>query len=127
MSLLPILLALALCGGVLLALTTPIAPDAAVAWLASCALGAAVGRARRRPWMVVACGLAGACAAGAALGADADRRARAPQLPALLDQVHSGGVIRLSGVLEEDASAGANGVRLRLAVHGFADHEVDGS
>jgi competence protein ComEC len=127
MALLPVCLALALCGGVLLALTTPIAPYVALAWLALCALGAAVGAAGRRPWMVLACGLAGACAAGAALGANADRRARTPQLPALLDQLHSGGVIRLAGVLEEDASAGANGVRLRLAVHRFADSEVDGA
>ncbi|MBK5295662.1 MAG: DNA internalization-related competence protein ComEC/Rec2 [Vicinamibacteria bacterium] len=127
MPLLPVCLALALCGGVFLALTAPVDPSAALALLASCAVCAIVGAFRGRPWMVLACALAGACAAGAALGAHADRHARAPQLPALLDQVHADGVVMLGGVLEGDASAGANGVRLRLAVHRFADSDVDGA
>ncbi len=127
MPLLPVFLALALCGGVSLALTAPIDPSAALALLASCAVGATVGAFRGRPWMALACALAGACAAGVALGVHADRRARTPQLPALLDEVHADGVVMLGGVLEADASAGANGVRLRLAVHRFADRDVDGA
>ncbi len=128
MPLLPVFLALALCGGVLLALTTADRSRRRRSRGSSRARSARRWRVgRRRPWVVLACGLAGTCAAGLALGAHADRRARAPQLPALLDQVHSGGVVTLSGVLEEDASAGANGVRLRLAVHRFAGRQVDGA
>ena len=126
MPLLPVYLALALCGGVCFALTAPINPHAALALLASCAAGSAIGAHRGRPGIVLAGALAGACAAGAALGAHADRRARAPELPALLDQLRPGGVVALSGVLEEDASPGANGVRLRLAVRRFADRDTDG-
>jgi len=126
MPLLPVFLAIALCGGVFVALTAPITPNAALALLASCTAGAALGAHRGRPGIVLAGALAGASAAGAALGAHADRRARAPELPALLDQLRPDGVVALSGVLEEDASVGANGVRLRLAVHRFADRGVDG-
>ena len=89
------------------------------------AVGATVGARRRRPAVVLACALAGVCGAGGALGAHADRRARAPHLPAVLDQSPDG-VVALSGVLVEDASVGANGVRLRLAVHRMAEQDVDG-
>jgi competence protein ComEC len=127
MPLLPVYLAVAFCGGVLLGLTTPAPPGAALAWLLSSALGAAVGAGRRRGWVAFTCGVAGVLAAGAALGSHADRRARAPRLPALLDQSPGGGVVSLGGVLEEDASPGVNGVRLRLVVQRFGDEEVDGN
>ena len=126
MVLLPVYLALALSVGVSVALTTPINPHTALALLALCAAGGALGAHRGHPVIVLAGALAGASAAGAALGAHADRRARAPELPALLDQLRPGGVVSLSGVLEEDASPGANGVRLRLAVRSFADRKTDG-
>ena len=127
MVLLPIYLALALCGGVAFALTAPISPYVAVALLAACAAGAAHGAHCGRLRVVVASALVGASAAGAALGAHADRRARGPELPALLDELRPDGAVVLSGLLEEDASVGANGVRLRLAVQKLAGRTVDGS
>ncbi len=126
MPLLPVALAVALCGGVLLSLTLPVGSGVAIAWLVTSAVGATVGACRRRPAVVLACALAGVGGAGGALGAHADRRARAPQLPAVLDQSPDG-VVTLTGVLVEDASVSANGVRLRLAVHRMAEQDVDGA
>ena len=126
MRLLPVTLAVALCGGVLLSLTLPIGSGVAIPWLVTSTVGATVGACRRRPAVVLACALAGVGGAGGALGAHADRRARTPQLPAVLDQSPDG-VVTLTGVLVEDASVSANGVRLRLAVHRMAEQEVDGA
>ncbi len=73
-----------------------------------------------------------AALAGAWAARDGAGRARRPASPCAAPSgaarpVHAGGVVALSGVLDEDASAGANGVRLRLAVYRFAEQEVDGA
>ncbi len=128
MPLLPVHLAVALCGGVLLGLTTPVPAGAALAWLLSSALGAAVGAEPSPPvdGVHVRCGGRACCRSRARVRTPIVVLV-APRLPALLDQVHGGGVVTLRGVLEEDASPGVNGVRLRLAVQRFGDEEVDGA
>ena len=126
MPLLPVALALALCAGVLIALAAPVNPGAALVWLVCCAGGAPFALRYRRTAVVLAVALAGVGGAGLALGSHADRRAQDPHLPALLERIRTDSVARLDGFIEEDASAGANGVRLRLAVFRIADIDVDG-
>ena len=127
MSLLPVFLALALCGGVLLALTTP-----------SPAVRRSRGSPRARParrWAPAGAARGGVRhAVGRRVWRRGPRWARTPTVERVRrgfrrcsTRCTAGGVCRLTGVLDEDASAGANGVRLRLAVRRFADHEVDGA
>lgn len=126
MALLPIYLSLALCAGVVLALAIPAALSGAMAVMGMCVAGAAAGLWSGRGRVVLVCALGGTCAAGLALGEHADHRAAAPVLPALLDRAPAG-VVELSGTLEDDASVGANGVRLRLSVNQFTGHTVHGA
>lgn len=126
MALLPVYLSVALCAGVVLAFATPGALSGAMAVTGMCVSGAAAGLWRGRAGVVLVCALGGMCAAGLALGVHADQRARTPVLPALLDQTPPG-VVDVSGMLEDDASAGANGVRLRLSVRQLAGRAVDGA
>ena len=128
MPLLPVYLALALCGG------RPAWPDTAdllsslsLAVLVSSAVGATVGAPACAARVVFACGLAGVWAAGDGAGRARRRPSPCAAPSGAARPGHARRCVELSGVLDEDASAGANGVRLRLAVHRFAGQEVDGA
>ncbi len=123
MAVLPVVLLAALAGGTTLALVSGAAPawPARVAFLSALVCAGAVWR--RRPLTAAVAGTCGLAAAGAALGAGAERRAQSPGLAAVAG---TGAPVVLEGVLVEDASESAAGIRLRLAVTRADEVDADG-
>jgi competence protein ComEC len=110
----PVLITAIFASGIALALALQL--ESAVAPLA-CAAGAttlalALWARGGRPSSLIPAGL-GVAAAGMALGAHADARARSPAMGPAIESA-AGGSVALRGMLTEDASLGPNGVRLRL-------------
>ena len=122
MPALPVLVAASFAAGIALALLTGARAGAAAAVLALAAAGTAAAAWRRRTVAVLTAALAGLAAAGAALGGLAESRARAPHLDRFAGQP---GPLRIEGVLTEDASAGASGVGLRVAVAAIGGMPAD--
>ena len=121
MPLLPIYLALALSVGVLVALTIPIALalSLAVARLVYAPARCDGRRARRGPrWSGLRVGrrVGGGCRAGRSTPTGE----RVRRAAGLLEELRAAAWSTVTGVLDEDASAGANGVRLRVVVRRIA-------
>ena len=114
MRLLPVLLAAALSAGIGVALLALPDPRIAFGALVACTAIAGVGWLRSMARTVACAAGCGVVAAGVALGAHAEARARDPAAVAAVES--AAGVTAVSGVLLEDAAPGPSGVRLRVAI-----------